>query len=536
MIAVTIDRVRARYRVPSGGERVGRRLDGMLERAFDSALEAGLELAGFGGAELVCVRRIEVPFQADLSRAEVGLAGAWAEAFARELRRGVDRGAADVVRYRSPSAALLDVLRRAPRDDFGRVWAWRSLGLWDGGEDPSPAAAAREAARTLRARPELAPSVLEALAEDGPARRLLFRRLDRSSWTKIAVAALRAAKADPGLVRAEDAAGVVLAGGEEERRDVASRPRPGPRAATVAARSALAEAGRRERVEPATARAVAILALLAGAPGAIARGRDVPAAVQAVARHILDRPPPGGSRDPSRRAADPGVGAENGRERPPVEPGPVRDGEGRSGVSAGEVEETERPGRDPGPGPGLEEGPGGDLDTGAEARDRVPARTEFAGLLFLLNLLDDDELRSGIVEAPALGERPLRWVLHRLATTLAPAPGEDPAVLAFCGVGPDAGPPCPRASLPAREEEEALDEGARRLRERLRERLELEDRSPGEVTREVVRREAVVVADPGWIEVRLPLRQVSPGIRRAGLDLDPGYLPWLGVVMRFAYV
>jgi hypothetical protein len=30
--------------------------------------------------------------------------------------------------------------------------------------------------------------------------------------------------------------------------------------------------------------------------------------------------------------------------------------------------------------------------------------------------------------------------------------------------------------------------------------------------------------------------QVSTVVRRAGLDLDPGYRPWLGVVVRFRYV
>jgi hypothetical protein len=44
-----------------------------------------------------------------------------------------------------------------------------------------------------------------------------------------------------------------------------------------------------------------------------------------------------------------------------------------------------------------------------------------------------------------------------------------------------------------------------------------------------------VVADPGWIEIRLDLREVATDVRRVGLDLDPGWLPWLGVVMRFAY-
>ena len=41
--------------------------------------------------------------------------------------------------------------------------------------------------------------------------------------------------------------------------------------------------------------------------------------------------------------------------------------------------------------------------------------------------------------------------------------------------------------------------------------------------------------EPGWVDVELDLEEVSTAVRRAGLDLDPGYLPWLGVVVRFRY-
>ena len=43
----------------------------------------------------------------------------------------------------------------------------------------------------------------------------------------------------------------------------------------------------------------------------------------------------------------------------------------------------------------------------------------------------------------------------------------------------------------------------------------------------VCRRPAHIVADPGWIEARFSLQDVSVEIRRTGLDIDPDYLPWL---------
>jgi hypothetical protein len=51
----------------------------------------------------------------------------------------------------------------------------------------------------------------------------------------------------------------------------------------------------------------------------------------------------------------------------------------------------------------------------------------------------------------------------------------------------------------------------------------------------VCARDGEVRADPGWIELRLALDAVDLDVRRAGLDLDPGFIPWLGTVIRFVY-
>ena len=44
-----------------------------------------------------------------------------------------------------------------------------------------------------------------------------------------------------------------------------------------------------------------------------------------------------------------------------------------------------------------------------------------------------------------------------------------------------------------------------------------------------------MLAEPGWIEVHLPLDAVDLVVRRAGLDADPGWVGWLGTVVRFVY-
>jgi hypothetical protein len=51
----------------------------------------------------------------------------------------------------------------------------------------------------------------------------------------------------------------------------------------------------------------------------------------------------------------------------------------------------------------------------------------------------------------------------------------------------------------------------------------------------LLRRHGEVVATTGWIDVVLPLRTVDIAVRSAGLDLDPGFVPWLGTVVEIRY-
>ena len=68
-----------------------------------------------------------------------------------------------------------------------------------------------------------------------------------------------------------------------------------------------------------------------------------------------------------------------------------------------------------------------------------------------------------------------------------------------------------------------------------RERLAQADVPADELLDFVCRRRAEIVFDPGWLEVRFPFDEVSVELRRAAIDLDPDWLPWLGVVVRFVY-
>src|SRR5690606_2178016 len=173
---------------------------------------------------------------------------------------------------------------------------------------------------------------------------------------------------------------------------------------------------------------------------------------------------------------------------------------------------------------------------------RLGARTRFAGLLFLIPLMRSLDAWATLAALAARETRTgeLRPLLHRLGRRLigSEVADDDPALLAFVGLPPDSPPPVLEplpdalASLDA-----ALDRQREAVIAALEQRLALLQERRGEpLLAWLLAREAEVVADPGWIELRLQLRDVDPAIRRAGLDLDPDWLPALGVVVKFVYV
>jgi hypothetical protein len=112
-------------------------------------------------------------------------------------------------------------------------------------------------------------------------------------------------------------------------------------------------------------------------------------------------------------------------------------------------------------------------------------------------------------------------------------------VLAFCGLRPDQAPPAePDDPVEAADLAAFAGGEAERLVAALRQALDPDpwaELATPDLLGAVARRSANIVADPGWIDVELHLDEVRTEVRRAGLDLDLGYRPWLGVVVRFRY-
>ena len=173
---------------------------------------------------------------------------------------------------------------------------------------------------------------------------------------------------------------------------------------------------------------------------------------------------------------------------------------------------------------------------------RARRSTGWAGLVLLLATADAAGLPERVTDDPGLTERGVRWAVWQASLALTQARTDDPAVLALCGLDPS------RAAVvldspPARpDERERVMRLARRWRRVTLRRLRAAPHGGETVPTDrraqwdwLVRRPGEVVATTGWIDVVLPLRSVDTAVRSAGLDLDPGFVPWLGTVVEIRY-
>jgi hypothetical protein len=158
--------------------------------------------------------------------------------------------------------------------------------------------------------------------------------------------------------------------------------------------------------------------------------------------------------------------------------------------------------------------------------------SSWGGLLFLLNSAAGAGLPELLDVQPFLA-RPTPWVMRELGLALVPAALDDPVLMAFAGA-PAWGPQQP----PDKAERRAVRKCARRWVAATARRLsrdEADDESDAELVQRISRRFATIAQEPGWVEVGLRLDEVDVAVRSAGLDVDPGWVWWLGHVVRFRY-
>lgn len=160
--------------------------------------------------------------------------------------------------------------------------------------------------------------------------------------------------------------------------------------------------------------------------------------------------------------------------------------------------------------------------------------TAWGGLVYLLATAQDAGIPDDLLADPELDRFSASWALFHLARTLVgrqPADLDDPALRALAGLPPGAAAPTPE---PGSGQRIRLERHAERWARVTAARLGTEN-EPRALVARLAARSGSVEAVPGWTEFRLRLDDVNFEVRRAGLDLDPGFVPWLGAVVVIRY-
>jgi hypothetical protein len=533
---VTIGKFRAHYRLPPSRFTAKPRLDRLLPEVAGEALEIALERAGVRSSEIVCLRRVFVPVRLRLSQPDSVLIAEWSVLLADAIAEagsaaGSESSAAadSIVRYGSLALAIVAMGTLVAEGRFQYVWAWRQMGFWRGrGEFADANGAALEFGAALASQPRTAVAVLSVLAARGLLRRLV--KPMEESWAAIATAVLGVTGGHPDFAREFENYLEALAAGKAHVFSARAE-----QAIQAAARSPILQECTGVRMPRPATLSLSLMALLEREPSLVrAESDQLMAAVAAVEERIFDAwreipaLPASGSTSsdealssPSSRSVEPRVQESTPWQSPrrqagPRQPGPIQGSRGGAG------HETEL-------------GPGSDKTNLDESPLRAEAWTDFGGLLFLLNIVDALNIPARALAENDLSARGYRWFQHRLALALQPLSEDDPAALAFCGLGPAEEPPSQDQPPASSAEEAVIHAFAKEIRNALSSALPEPVRAAERLMQFVCRRRALITADPGWIEARFSLADVSTEIRRTGLDLNPDYVPWLGVVVRFVY-
>ena len=518
MTAIAIDRFHARYRIPAATPRVQPRLQQIVADALDRAVEGALDRAGVGRDGIVCIRTLDALVRLRLREADSFLTAQVGDALADAVVAAIARPSPSFVHYSSGAHALIDMVVGVLNGDFERQWAWTQAGFWSGGQPAGVGAATAQAMRVLTAEAREAVAVLAFVARMRADRfAVLLANATPVAWTKLASAAMKAAGTPRALLASTAHHAAASPASDSSVPEVAISgaladvsPETIFVARDVITRSAIARASAAKLAElaPLSISAIATLAALEIDPMAVSRRG-------ARAQHVL------ASVERDLRAASLGASSRRhataGQADAEVESLDVRTDDERPPTVKSAHESP------------IELQPPG-IDT---IRRQSPTRC--GGLLYLINIAGEIRLADRILDDERLIRRGSRWVLHQIAMRLG-VDHDDPAALAFAGLLPNQPSPASLETPPDTSEVSALADLRSVLVCALRDALSRADDGDEALVRFVCERQGVVVADPGWIEVRLKLEDVSIDIRRAGLDRDPGWVPWLGVVITVRYV
>jgi hypothetical protein len=456
---------------------------GQDDEALASA--AGASAAERGDAAWLLVRRLPMRLRWRVDAADAEVAPLCGQALEQALRAALEEGTGDnVLRYARREDAWADLLYRSALGQTDRQWAWQRQGLLDRAGQPPAQALQQGWQRLVDDAAAIWPVLhrLMAAEADCAALSAVLHAVAAADWQRLLAASLRTA---PYLNTQED-------------RGHGRLPVAPPLPAAMVTHIAWA----RSRPVLLAQRPQAVLALLAaqawpGPPPSLAEGAR---RVGTVRTWVGDGPDTAGL---TRVAAAPAPAAACAATPADADtlPGPPR----AVAPADPEPDEPLRERR-------LPALPQPEPDTVA---------TAWAGALFWLPRVP----ASGLLALPGA---PLPVVPAALLLALARAlgvPDDDPVSTVFCGgpqpEGPVAEALSERAQAQAQQWADWLDAQAQEL--------------PAPRLAHVCRRPGRLRVLPGWVELRLPLDAVEVPLRRLGLDLNPGWLPWWGSVLHIRY-
>ena len=461
----------------------------------NARIERALGASAIGAEGDWCIPRVAFRAGLDFERPDASLEELLAQAVLDAIASAMQ--APDAVHYPRRVDALADLVASASLGRFDRAWAWGRMGLIS------------DATELERRR---GPCVLDALARH-PSDALaavtraantiglapLHRLFTASGWVRLVDIVIAAHVSDASASPVRD-----LIRGEVDPPALRDAATENGRASRLVGSSQVAAAARASRLvfDGQTAQALAALVVAECEP-AMLSGRRIAPVCLAIAQMVA------GTIQPMAETPSAAVKAVVLPETTPGDPAADRytDDSARQ-PDTPETDQMSEPAGEP---------------------------TQHAGLLFLLNVACDAGMPLALLDDPALDGIAPSELLARMALTLVPTVDDDPAVLAFAGLDArqirrgwsgEVVPPRVAQRIGAHSDAWASAAAFR---------LERHNEDSRSVVAELAHRVGRIERQQGWIDVHLALADVDIDIRRAGLDLDPGWVPWLGSVVRFRY-
>jgi len=533
MTMLRIEEWQNRYHPGLFGEAALEQFDKVRNLVMEQALENAMQTLNLKDRELICIREIQVPVYLRLSGTLQSQAACWSLAIVKQIQQQSNsKNGQSIVRYRSRGHAWVSCAEAVLKGEFSESWAWKQIGMITIDTTDSPELALSKLFAALINEPGYLLPVLNAVCADNLFASLLLSTCD-SHWRKVQEILQESFKTRfTEIFSDRDELDCSL----EAINFLLNNSQSMEATAKLQIIGSLASV---RHLNLQSRQTIVLVVLALSDPGILCRSAEI---VGEKLKTLLQR---------QQHTSLPEIDK-------PIKTVSLPGKEPLADVSQ-DQELVSKKSTNPELHQNIKQEGFEQLDNAlddnhqysSEEHSTMPAQsgedtsqqinraktvTRFGGLLYLLNLLEHP---CGLVDIFAqsycFNQRSMIWVWLHLAITIIPAELDDPAVLAFAGLIP--GKPLDKELWlsPTDAEQQQVEKYASQIITATQDRLEIAGSDLSVNMDCLYQRRAIITSDPGWFEVEFSLNDVDTGIRRAGLDIDPGFLPWLAVVMRFKY-